>query len=355
MPLQDRLARLLSRGTEPRYVRSLLDPPIILATELGRRTENQDRAAVMRMRSGFRPNRPMIAVAISDGMGGMQDGGACASLTIAALFEALVKFRTLPTSDRIREATVAANERVHEFAKGHGGATLSAVVIEAAEPPWLVNVGDSRIYADLRRSEGNRGLDRLTTDDSLAEAFGGDGRDLLQFMGMGPGIQPHVRVIPTEAQVILLTTDGVHFLDQSLFSEIYLRADTIKQAVDRLSALARWFGAPDNATITAFAPKELLGSSGDFEEGLVEIWTPSESLEVFSLSPGPSVLSPPDSDRQESEISPTAHKPKTRSSRPRRTKTPKNMGQKTKDKSEQLKIEIEVSNGDPARVDRGKI
>jgi hypothetical protein len=72
MALQNRLTRLLSRGIEARQVRSLIDPPIVLATELGRRAENQDRVGVVRMRSALRPNGSLVAIAVSDGMGGCE-------------------------------------------------------------------------------------------------------------------------------------------------------------------------------------------------------------------------------------------------------------------------------------------
>jgi PPM family protein phosphatase len=355
MDLQNRLARLLSRGIEPRHVRSLIDPPIIMATELGKRTENQDRVAVMRMRSASRPNHSAIAVAISDGMGGMQDGGTCASLTVAAFFEALQKFRTLPAPDRLHQATLLANETVHGFAKGRGGATLSAVVVEPSEAPFLVNVGDSRVYGDLMPSKGRRTLDRLTTDDSLAEAFGAEDRDLLQFIGMGEGIQPHVGMVSADVQALLLTTDGVHFLDQVLLSHIFLQADTLRQAVERLAALARWFGGSDNATIAAFAPKEILQHSADLEEGVLEIWTPCTSIQILS-SPGmPSSMTAAPSEPEQPSVLPNSLKSKARSSRIRKAKTQKRAEQETKPKSEQLKIEIEVGNGDLANADRGKV
>ena len=73
----------------------------------------------------------------------MRDGGACASLTLAAFFEGLLRLRTLSLSDRVRRSTQLANERVHAFARGQGGATLSAVVVEPSLAPCVVNVGDS--------------------------------------------------------------------------------------------------------------------------------------------------------------------------------------------------------------------
>ncbi len=351
MVLQNRLTRLLSRGIEARQVRSLVDPPIVLATELGRRAENQDRVAVARMRSALRPNQSLVAIAVSDGMGGMRDGGACASLTLAAFFEELLRLRTLSLPDRVRRCTQLANERVHAFARGQGGATLSAVVVEPSLAPCVVNVGDSRVYCDVTAPNGSRTLDRLTVDNSLADAFGGEGRDLLQFIGMGEGLTPHVRDVPSEAQGVLITTDGVHFLDSTLFSQIFLQSDTLRQAVDRLAALARWFGGPDNATLAAFAPGDLRES--DMEEGVLEIWTPSESVEILWL-PRSSVPAPqqePVGAQQDTQRS--LDTARTRPNRVRKTRTRKDENKNPK--PEQLKIEVEVGNGNSSNAHRGKV
>jgi serine/threonine protein phosphatase PrpC len=361
MALQTRLTRLFSRGTEARQVRSLADPPIELATELGRRTENQDRVAVIRMRSALRSNESVVAIAVSDGMGGMRDGGGCASLTLAAFFEGLLSLRTLSLTDRVRRSTLLANERVHAYARGEGGATLSAVVVEPSLAPSVVNVGDSRIYCDVTTPDGNRTLDRLTVDDSLADAFGGEGRDLLQFIGMGEGLTPHIRDAPSEAQGLLITTDGVHFLDSTLFTQIFLQSDTLKQAVDRLAALARWFGGPDNATIAAFALGELRKAEREMEEGVLEIWTPSESLEILRLpgSPGPTPQQGHVEAQQQVhvEVQQDAHRSldlaKPRRDRARKTRTRKDENKNAK--PEQLRIEVEVGNGSSSNAHRGKV
>ena len=81
------------------------------------------------MRSALRPNGSLVAIAVSDGMGGMRDGGACASLTLAAFFEELLRLRTLSLSDRVRRSTQLANERVHAFARGQGGATSPLMMV----------------------------------------------------------------------------------------------------------------------------------------------------------------------------------------------------------------------------------
>lgn len=356
MVLEKPLARLLSRGADNRQVRSLSYPPVVIATELGNRAENQDRVAVVRMRSSRRRDKAILAVAISDGMGGMQDGGACASLTLAAFFEALRRQQTMPLPDRVHASALIANDRVHKFAHGRGGATLSAVVIEPPMPPSVVNVGDSRVYCDVFAPSGGRALSRLTVDNSLEEAFGAEGRDLLQFIGMGEGLRPHVSDVPNSANALFITTDGVHFLDSKLFEQLFLRSSNLRQAVDRLAALARWLGGPDNATIAAFALKEINEAPQEIEDGVLELWTPSESAEIL-LSPnvveGPE---PPETERKQTPRGRVSQKSGPRSSRARNAnQTDKREKRDKADQHEQLKIEVEVGNGDLLNVDRGEV
>ena len=142
------------------------------------REQNQDRVACMRFCSRLNDVAPFVVIALSDGMGGMKDGAECASRTVAGFFDSIVRNRHLDEVSRISLAAEEANESVYRFAGGYGGATLSAVLVSELGA-FIVNVGDSRIYAEVQASGVQ--LRRLTIDDSLAEIVGGNGRDLLQY------------------------------------------------------------------------------------------------------------------------------------------------------------------------------
>jgi PPM family protein phosphatase len=79
----------LWKVAEMRSVQLLPGSNIYLATDLGVvRKENQDRVAVLKVT----PNDgtlPFFCVAVSDGMGGMQDGAECATTTLASFFSSL--------------------------------------------------------------------------------------------------------------------------------------------------------------------------------------------------------------------------------------------------------------------------
>lgn len=257
-------------------------PPLFtLSTDIGlKRHENQDRAIALQVGRISAAARPFMCFAVSDGMGGMHAGAECATLALGAFVSTLVSLHNLDARRRLEAAAAAANNSVNEFARGRGGATLAAVLVEADGRAYYAHVGDSRIYAvSYPRST----VERLTIDDTMEEAFGGQGRDLVQYIGIGPPMLPHINEIPPDFDELYITSDGVHYLDQGLMSEIILQANDAKRAADRLVALSRWLGGPDNATIAAFRRGDVTKSLAGFDP-FVRVWTPSESFQLLMAS-----------------------------------------------------------------------
>ena len=274
--LLDITLRLL-RGATGRRPSTAQAYPFSLASDLGLvRNSNQDRLIAFRVgQSG--DDRPFACVAISDGMGGMVDGEVCAILTLATFAAQLVTNRRTPLPERLDGAARSANEAVFRHANGRGGATLSALAFDADGNVWFANVGDSRIYA---LAKGGQALERLTIDDTMEEAFGGHGRDLVQFVGIGDGLLPRVGEVPHGLETLIATTDGVHFMPQDLLSKIAVEAGDPRRAADRLIALARWLGGPDNASIAACRPTEIVTDLRDSPRSL-QLWTQSDAVTVL--------------------------------------------------------------------------
>lgn len=273
---QKLLQKHLARGILGRKMLFIDKGSIALASDLGlKRTENQDRTAVMKFSSS---TAFYTVIAVVDGMGGMRDGEKSAELAISTFFSSVLETAHLGSEYAIMEATQTANNAVFELTNGKGGSTLSAILLCSNDMNMTVNVGDSRIYA--RDPVFNKVI-RLTVDDSLAEVVGGSGAELLQFIGMGEGIRPHVAPLIPEAKQVYLTTDGVHYIEPHTLSDIIKHAEKITQVVERLIATARWCGGPDNATICAI-DLELL----NFEEHVddttvVQISDPLSSMQFI--------------------------------------------------------------------------
>ncbi|EMK3673498.1 TPA: PP2C family protein-serine/threonine phosphatase [Vibrio parahaemolyticus] len=278
---QELLQKHLARGVLSRGLHSIDSGAIAIASDLGlRRTENQDRAAVMKFRS---PTALYTLVAVVDGMGGMRDGEQAAELAISTFFNSVMESIHLGSEQAITQATLAANNAVFAFANGKGGSTLSALLLCSDDVNVTVNVGDSRIYAkDSVLSK----LVRLSVDDSLAEAVGGSGTELLQFIGMGEGIKPHVAPLKSEISQVYLTTDGVHYIEPKTLSDIVENAGRVNQIVERLIATARWCGGPDNASICAVDLELLTFEEHVDDTTVIQVSDPYTSMQfIWGHSP----------------------------------------------------------------------
>jgi serine/threonine protein phosphatase PrpC len=272
---QEKIESWLSRTVPDRAVNQCFDLPAVLATDIGlQRNENQDRVAALRINTKSAGGRPLIAVAVVDGMGGMRDGAKCATLALSSFFYALTLYRSHEIERRAHSAIAHANDAVFRFAGGKGGATLAAVLLDHELRPFVVHLGDSRIYSFGPGAK----LERLTTDDSLAEAVGGHGRDLLQFVGMGEGMQPHVKPVPVSGQQLAITTDGIHFIESATLESVLFHAAGLKPASERLAALARWCGGPDNASSALVDLQSLMQEIRNGADNGIQLWDPFGSL-----------------------------------------------------------------------------
>ncbi|NOH19472.1 PP2C family protein-serine/threonine phosphatase [Vibrio cyclitrophicus] len=278
---QELLQKHLARGVLSRGLLSIDSGAIALASDLGlKRAENQDRTAVMKFRT---PTAFYTLIAVVDGMGGMRDGEKAAELAISTFLSSALENVHLGSEQAITNATLAANKAVFAFTNGKGGSTLSAILLCSDDKNMTVNVGDSRIYA---KDPVLNKVIRLTVDDSLAEAVGGSGTELLQFIGMGEGIKPHVTPLTSEVSQVYLTTDGVHYIEPQTLSDIVKHAGRVTQVVERLIATARWCGGPDNASICAIDMELLNLEEHASDTSVVQVFDPFTSMQfIWSSSP----------------------------------------------------------------------
>ncbi|SDE49401.1 PP2C family protein-serine/threonine phosphatase [Desulfuromonas thiophila] len=338
--LNDRLIRWFSRPTAESGGNLVAEMPVFLTTDVGLvREENQDRVAMMRVHA---VSKPFVVLALVDGMGGMRNGSECAVRAMSAFLYSIIRYRQLAPAKRLEAAAHKANEAVYEYSKGAGGATLSTLLVGCDHPAMTLNVGDSRIYATVADNNEIK-VSRLTVDDSLEEAVGGQGKELLQFIGMGKGLKAHIDSVPDNAKRLLVTSDGVHFIRQESLSDVLINAKTLPEIASNLVTLAKWGGAPDNASLAVTQLPELIQSLSGSQDTGVEVWDSFSALHVMWLKPDQAALPPAEGGWEKAEKLEIVEEKKAPEEKPvKKPRKPRGKKKETpKEEAPQLTFEID--------------
>jgi PPM family protein phosphatase len=278
-----RLSAWFMRRTAPSAVRRVAPLNAAVASDVGVvREDNQDRVALVR--GGDRNGAGFILAAVADGIGGMRQGAECASITLGTFIDAVVDEAQHSSEPRdwLWRGTARANRAVHAKHGGEGGSTLAAVLLAKGHRPLWVSVGDSRVY---HASDAN--LRQLSRDDTLEGQLGkpiegGRRSDLLQFVGIGESIEPHVEPVPWDVGgTMLLTTDGVHFIDPDFLAKVVHFSPDLGVCARRLTELAKMLGGPDNASVAALSLDALKADPETQLDSCFEVWDPFGELHVI--------------------------------------------------------------------------
>ena len=225
------------------------------------RAQNQDTYLVEVL------DKNTLLCVVCDGMGGANSGNVASTLA-ADVFVQEVKRTWTPDMDpekldqMLRNAVKLANftvyDQAQQFEEFSGmGTTMVALLIQG-KFATVVNVGDSRAY-----SLDSDGIRQLTTDHSLVQMMIRHGELTPEQAKSYPGKNLITRAIGTESVVecdvfhrrvakgecLLLCTDGLSNLldDQELLFEV-VHGMNKKSSCERLLAIAKNRGAPDNVT-----------------------------------------------------------------------------------------------------------
>ena len=264
--LQDVLVRMAAREPSGKGRTSPLS--VAWASTRGTsRQDNQDRLIV-----GLAPSGLAFAV-LADGMGGMKEGARAAALAVAATAAHCVGNATSALDRLLDGALRFANDEVFRVLRGDGGA---AVVLAAWRDGarFVAHAGDARAYS-VAGPDGPP-IKQLTIDDTLDAELARLGRrresepelhrGLVQFIGVGPDLEPHVAAVPDGSRGLVLSTDGVHSIPAAVLEWIVRGAAQLQLLPERLVAASEWHGGRDNATAIVVglqngAPAEPVGAA----------------------------------------------------------------------------------------------
>jgi len=209
---------------------------------------------------------------IADGMGGLR-GGRLAS---ASALDAVIREYYGPLDSvglsagapavRLRDAIETANVHVRQQAARAGldriGTTLSGLVILDHAKGILFNVGDSRVYRFRDKTAV-----QITNDQSFAAqqrqsepeqtVVGRGSTSITAYLGQPFPLEPCIEQTEIRGgDAYLLCTDGLWSLIEPAEMARIVKRNSSERAVQKLIALARERGAPDNVTAVVVSVKE---------------------------------------------------------------------------------------------------
>ncbi|BBD38231.1 hypothetical protein Amn_31110 [Aminobacter sp. Y103A] len=268
---------------------TLVSPGLALGTLKGPvRVENQDRAAVatLSMPSG----ETFLIALVCDGMGGMAAGGEAAACAASNFVGQFATSSRRSIEDILHDAVSAANREVFRRFRGSGGTTLTAIVSTSMKEAWAVHVGDSRLY----ECGAEEGLSLLTRDDTIGGQLRPPGsadedtldNRLLQFVGIGAPIEPHIFRLPKGMEpTYLLTSDGAHSLGRRTLDGIARRSRSPAELVRKVVFVAEAVGVEDNSTAVAITGSDVVWTPTFGDGAELTLWGVSDRLEIWIERP----------------------------------------------------------------------
>lgn len=241
-----------------------------LTSHIGRRSENQDRAFVALMSP--RPGEARFVAAVLDGLGGMEDGAAAASLAAGSFIQSVATSFTVDLDVALAMAMAEANVVVRATLQGRGGTTLTAVGMSSAGQCFVVHVGDSRLYTASPCRQ-------ITTDDSPRGLYGSDlgfpAGGIVQFVGMGDRVLFQSIDLSSDAgDSLLLTTDGFHGAEGADLSTLLDGPDAGTGAA--LERFGRGLSPGDNATAILISRRRVMADLARLTEGVLTVTSTTE-------------------------------------------------------------------------------
>jgi protein phosphatase len=201
--------------------------------------------------------------AVADGMGGAQAGEHASKLAVETLWEEVYQSNGAVDEDLLVKSFHLANDRVREAALAdrsmEGMGTTLVAAVEKDQGLLVASVGDSRLYLFA-----NGELTSVTEDQTWVNEVGRrlgieeeqlKSHPMRHVLTMAIGVSENLRVmtyrlIPTSGALVLLCSDGLHGVAQpDEIRDILALPDSLEQKSERLIALARERGGPDNITV----------------------------------------------------------------------------------------------------------
>ncbi|MDR3199982.1 MAG: protein phosphatase 2C domain-containing protein [Spirochaetales bacterium] len=188
-----------------------------------------------------------FALAVADGMGGLERGEEASAFVLSELAAFLSRVPQDLDEDELTEVFTVFTRETHSSLPKDSGSTLVGLLVYR-EKAYRFHAGDSRLY-QFRQGR----IKRLTKDHSLREmggnpsapsniilnCFGGGEAAFIEFAPLAEGLRPK--------DTVLLSSDGLHDLVSTAEIEAILTEG--KSSAEKLVAAAKAKGGKDNISV----------------------------------------------------------------------------------------------------------
>lgn len=203
-------------------------------------------------------------VLVCDGMGGAKGGRVASGMAVEEISNSYYLSNTGDVRTGITQAIKNANARIHQRAKNEEGlngmGTTAVAAILLGDQAYIAHVGDSRCYL-IRNKE----ISALTEDHTVVQKMvrqglitteqarnHPEGHILSRSVGVHADVEIDITLEPVDLQagdILVLCSDGLHGqVEDHEILQIAV-ANPAQRAVEKLIALAKERGGPDNITV----------------------------------------------------------------------------------------------------------
>lgn len=229
------------------------------------RKSNEDAILVLNEALGSLPN----LYAVADGMGGHLAGEIASEMAISETKAFIAENNGYDnTLDALSDALQSANGKIYESGRDDSkrqgmGTTLLAVSVEGSSA-YIVNVGDSRLYAISRV---NKEIKQITVDHSYVQELLKQGRITADEAEKHPNKNIITRALGTysyvecdsfkydmaEGDYLLMCSDGLsNMLANDEILDIFIKNESISEMVEGLLGAANEKGGIDNISVIIY-------------------------------------------------------------------------------------------------------
>lgn len=281
MRIQHEISTWLLRENQPNNIKNIEKFGATLANDI----KDYKSVAIICRGTNWQ-NTHYIVISVADASRCQLSNKECAVTTISSFITALHRSAQSKINnpiDWMQQAIHISNDIVNAEFNNKNGSSLAELLIHPEYGFYLSNVGSTCVYS----SSCNQ-LTKISMDDVVLNSFNNKStimsgnNKILQFIGMGRGLEPHVsKLYSLDFDYFVLMAGRVDFFDsyQDLLSLFFLNAISHLSCADKFIDLSL---QSNNKAIAIIELPFVYDFSCESEPSLIEVWDPFGCIRIIA-------------------------------------------------------------------------